>query len=358
MKLLALLLLLAACDQDVIGVKPTPLEDYNHAKLVAAVDTFIAAKRTPVAYGELAKRVSALRPGMDATVAAEAERRMVVLALAPETSVKESTMPEQINALALTVWPTLLAPPIEADQLLRVRDPKMAQIPVKPGEDPAGYILRLCQGPLVTDCKHAVPELQGEIVAALAIRRATERARIAVSECLECSSEGADPGWKNAVAGWEQLDRVAADSITDVEAAADPDNWPIAGAASDDDPQVPEAELTMRGDIVVNGHGYGPNQQRIDVLKELRGKSDVIALHFHPDQTLAQVRAVLVDARKSGAQRVAVVAREAVYPYRRRVYWVADGTGLRANLRPTDSLQLLLHAVDEVAGPGTVARVD
>ena len=67
---------------------------------------------------------------------------------------------------------------------------------------------------------------------------------------------------------------------------------------------------------------------------------------------------MLADARKSGAQRVAVVAREPVYPYRRRVYWVADGSGLRANLRPTDSLQLLLHAVDEVAGPGTVARVD
>jgi hypothetical protein len=362
MKLLALLLVLVpclgACDQEVIGVKPTPEEDYNHAKLVAAVDAFIAAQRTPAAYGELAKKVTALRPGMDATVAAEAERRMVVLALAPETSVKESTMPEQINALALTLWPTLLAPPIEADQLMRVRDPKTAQIPAKPGEDPNSYILRLCQGPLVTDCKHAVPELQGEIVAALAIRRATERARIAVSECLECSSEGADPGWKNAVAGWEQLDRVAAASLTDVEAAADPGNWPIAGAAADEDPQLPEAELTLRGDIVVNGHGYGPNQQRIDVLKELRGKSDVIALHFHPDQTLAQVRAVLVDARKSGAQRVAVVAREPVYPYRRRVYWVADGSGLRANLRPTDSLQLLLHAVDEVAGPGTVARVD
>jgi hypothetical protein len=358
MKLAALVLVVAACNQDVIGVKPTPQEDYNHAKLLAAVDVFIAAHRTPAAFGELAKTVTALRPGMDATVAAEAERRIVVLALAPETSVKESTMPEQINALALTVWPTLLAPRIEADQLLRVADPKTAQIPAKPGEDPGSYILRLCQGPLVTDCKHAVPELQGEIVAALAIRRATERARIAVAECLECSSEGADPGWTNAVTGWEQLDRVASSSITDVEAAADPDNWPIAGAAADDDPQLPEAELTLRGDIVVNGHGYGPNQQRIDVLKELRGKSDVIALHFHPDQTLAQVRAVLADARKSGAQRVAVIAREPVYPYRRRVYWVADGTGLRANLRPTDSLQLLLHAVDEVAGPGTVARVD
>ncbi|MEO8553923.1 MAG: hypothetical protein ABI678_28310, partial [Kofleriaceae bacterium] len=317
MKLPAFFLVLAACNQDTIAVKPTPVEDYNHGKLVAAVDTFIAAKRTAPAYAQLAQRVTTLRGGMDATVAAEAERRLIVLALGPVAAVKDQPMPEQVSTLALTVWPTLLAPPIEADQLLRLRDPKAAEIPPKPGEDEAAYLLRLCQGPLVTTCKHAVPELQAQIVAQLAVRRATERARIAIGECLECAGDGADPGWKQAVTGWEQLDRTLADSITDIESAADPDNWPIAGAASDEDPQLPEAELTLRGDVVVNGHGYGPNQQRIDVLKELRGKGDVIALHFHPDQTLVQVRAVLADAREVGAQRVAVIAREPVYPYRR-----------------------------------------
>ena len=113
-----------------------------------------------------------------------------------------------------------------------------------------------------------------------------------------------------------------------------------------------------RGDVLVGGHAYGPNQLRIDVLRELRGHSDVIELHLHPDTTLAQAKGVLLDARKAGISRVAVVAREPVYPYRRRAYWIATGFGLRANLRPTDSLQLLLHAIDEVAGPGTVARVD
>ena len=361
-RLLALGLVLAACNaacnRDVIAVEPQSKADYNHAKLLAAVDAFIAAKRTPVAYAQLAAQVAALRPGMDATVAAEAERRLVVLALPPVVGLQDRPMTEQVAALALTVWPTLLAPPIEADVLLRVRDPKAVEIPPKPGEDPDGYILRLCQHPLATDCKHAVPELQGNIVAALAIRRATERARIAVSDCLECSSESADPGWRQAVASWEGLDRATAETITGIEAKAAPDNWPVAGAASDDDPQLPEAELTLRGDIVVDGHGYGPNRQRIEVLRELRGTGDVIALHFHPDQTLAQVRAVLVDARKAGVARVAVIARESAYPYRRRAYWVADGTGLRANLRSTDSLQLLLHAIDEVAGPGTIARVD
>ncbi len=355
---LALLLLVAACDQGGIPVKNQPDADYNHANLVTAVDAFIAAKRTPAAYAELAKKVVAMRPGMDATVAGEAERRMIVLALDPMTQLKDRSNAEQVKELALTVWPTLLAPALEADQLNRVADAKAPQFPPKAGEDPAAYLLRLCQTALAASCKHAVPELQGTIVAAIAIRRATERVRAAVTDCLECAAEGADPGWKTAVAGWEALDRTAADSLTDVENAAAPDNWPVAGAASDDDPGLPEAELTLRGDIVVNGHAYGPNQQRIDVLKELRGTGAAITLHFHPDQTLAQVRAVLVDARKAGAQRVAIVAREPVYPYRRRAYWVADGTGLRANLRATDSLQLLLHAIDEVAGPGAVVRVD
>lgn len=358
MKLVAAVLLLAACQQDTIEVKPEPADDYNHAKLLAAVDGFIAAKRTAAAFETLAKTVAQLRPGMDASVAQEAERRIIVLALDPVQAYAKDPMPAQEDALGLTVWPTLLAPKIEADQLDQIRDPKAGDIPPKPGESAGDYLLRLCSGPLTTTCKHVVPEHQGAVVDADALRLATERARTAISECLECSSATADPGWMRAVSGWEDLDRAAADWSVEVEVEASPSNWPIAGAASDEDPDLPEAELTLRGDVVVNGHSYGPNQLRIDVLKELRGTGDVIALHFHPEQTLAQVRAVLVDARKAGCQRVAVIAREPVYPYRRRAYWVADGSGLRANLRSTDSLSLLLHAVDEVAGPGTVARVD
>lgn len=58
------------------------------------------------------------------------------------------------------------------------------------------------------------------------------------------------------------------------------------------------------------------------------------------------------------AARVAIIVRAGIFPWRRKIYGVADGNGMRANLRPTDSLQLLLHVVDEVAGPGSVARVD
>jgi hypothetical protein len=67
-----------------------------------------------------------------------------------------------------------------------------------------------------------------------------------------------------------------------------------------------------------------------------------------PEMSLARLRGILDDAR---TKRVALITRESVYPWRRKAYWVVDGTGLRANFRPTDSVQLLLHAADEVAGP-------
>jgi hypothetical protein len=352
---LALVVLTAACGREQIEVNRTPSDDYKHAALVAAVEKFVAAGRTTDAYAELAHTVTSLRPHMDRTVGKEAELRMVVLALAPIHAAQGKSMRERITTLALTVWPTLLAPPISADTVLVVRDSNAPNLAPKPGEDPDQYIVRLCGEPLQRECKRIVPEMQGQIVEALAIRRATERTRNAVNECLAC---GTDPGWKKAVLDWESLDRAAAQWVVDIERRADPDNWPVAGAAAEDDPGLPEAQFGTRGDLIVGGRSYGPNQQRIEVLRELRGTSDVIALHFHPDTTLAQARAVLVDARKAGATRVAVIARETFYPYNRKVYWVADGYGMRANLRPTDSLQLLIHAIDEVAGPGTVARVD
>lgn len=350
--------LAAACDQELIKVDPMPAGVDQRVKLIDAVDAFIAAHRTPAAYSVLATTITALRPAMDAAIARDAERRLVVFALSPVKAVADKPMPQQVDALALTVWPTLLAPPLQADALFSIRNPQAPQYPPKPEETPPQYLLRLCMGPLAAECKRVVPELQGNVVAALAIRRATERVRTAIADCLVCSSESSDPGWRMAVKGWEELDRNAAATLPQVERRADPDNWPRAGAAAEDDPDLPEAELRPRGDLVVDNHAYGPNRQRIAVLRDLRGKSNVIALHVWPDTTLAQLHAVLIDARTAGCQHVAVIAREPDYPYRRRAYYVAVGYGLRANLRPTDSLQLLLHAVDEVAGPGTVARVD
>lgn len=351
---LATALSTGACGQDQIGVRPAESGDYNHSALLGAVDKFVAAGRTPAAYTELSQTVLRLRPGMDRSVSREAELKLMVLALAPVQAVQARPMPEQADALALTVWPTLLAPEIEADDLLTRRDPRAAAILPSAGEDATSYLVRMCGGPLAGDCKQVVPELQGAVVAAVATRRATERVRNAVSDCVMC---GADPAWHQAVRTWEALDRMTAATLADVRRRGDPDNWPVAGNAAELDSHLPEARIDATGEVVIAGQHYGA-ADRVAALRDLRGKSPAIALHLRPEMSLAQVRAVLGDTRKAGAARVAVVARDARYPWQRKIYWIADGTGNRTGLRLTDSLQLLLHATDAVAGPGAIARVD
>jgi hypothetical protein len=353
----ALAVAATACHRDSIQVNRNLDEaDYNHGALRAAVDRFVKADRTPDAYAELTRTVLALRAGMDRAVAEEAELKLVVLALAPIQAVSASPMPEQVESLALTVWPALLAPSIEPDAIAVNRDARSSELYPRADEKAQDYLRRLCGGPLAGDCKQIVPEYQGHVVAALAARRGTERARNAVASCLMCPAE---PGWHEAVRAWEALDRMANGWIHEIQRKAAPGNWPTAGSSSEAFTSLPEADVTANGEIAIGGQRYGA-ATRIDALRELRflHGGDAIALHLRPELTLAQVRAVIADTRKSGSRRIAVVARAAQYPWERRVYWVAEGAGVDTDLRPTDSLQLLLHTLDHVASPGAVARVD
>lgn len=358
---LLVMTVLAACGQERPSLPATEdSTDYNHQELLAAVDEFVEDGRTPEAYLELATKVLALRPGMDKTVAQEAERKLVVLALHPVQAVQAKSRAEQVEALALTVWPTLISDPIVADAVLLKRDPKPMLLP-RPGEDASAYLQRLCGGPLAGECKQVVPEHQGEIVAAYATRRAMERARNAVSDCMTCD---ADPGWRDAVHAWESLDRLASGRVHEIERRAHPENWPIAGAAAQPTAQLAdvaalarEAQISAVGEVVIGGQRYTGNA-RIDALRDLRAGADAITLHLRPELSLAQVKGILADARKSGARKIAVVARAPEYPWERRVYWLSETGTARVGLRPTDSLQLLLHTLDHVSSPGTVARVD
>ena len=348
------LLLLVACSKESIGISRDEAADYNHAELIQAIDKFVAGGKTPKAYGELAKQTLVLRNGMDRSVGEEAELKLVTLALTPIEQVKDKPMADQVEALALTVWPTLLSPEIEADAILMKRDSKAAELWPKPEESARDYLRRLCGGPLAGDCKQVVPEYQGAVISALATRRATERARNAVSDCMMCAAE---PGWHEAVRKWEQLDRDVTSWISDVERKGDPANWPTAGTAAVTDPGLPEAQINSTGEVVIAGRRHN-GTERIDALRDLRGENPTLALHLRPDLSIAQVKGVLADAKKSGCKKVAVIARAPQYPWERRVYWLAQDTGQRAsNLRPTDSLQLLLHTVDHVGNPGEVARV-
>ena len=348
----------AACQQEPISVKQgTGVNDYNHAALQAAVQKFVAANRTPPAYAELWHTVLTLRPGMDRATAEEAELSIVTLALAPMNAAADRPMPEQVATMALAVWPALFAKEIEADEILRKRDGKVDDVLPKNDETPTGYLQRICGAQLAAECKQIVPESQGHVIAALATRRGAERVHNAIADCMLC---GAEPGWQAAATGWEELDHQANTWIHDVEVRADPGNWPIAGAASMADPGLPEAEIAATGEVILGGQRSGA-LTRIEALRDLRfmhGEDSPIALQLRPDLTLAQVKGILTDVRKSGAKKIAVIARGTFYPWERRIYWLSDSGGVHAGLRTTDTLQLLLHAVDHLGEPGSVARVD
>ena len=353
--------LLAACGTEPIEVTTKNVADYNRGAMVTAVDKFVQDGRSPEAYRDLAAKAIELRGGMDRAVAEEAELKMLVLALAPVQAVSAKPMAEQVEELALTVWPTLLGQELEADKVLINRDPRWLAYSPTQGEVARDYLQRLCGGVLAGECKQVVPEYQGAAISAYAVRRATERVRNAISNCVTCDS---DPGWKEAVRAWESLDRLGSSTIHEIERKSSPDNWPIAGSAAQAGSELPdataiwrEAEINATGEVVVGGQRYGA-AQRIDALRDLRGDSATITLHLRPELSLAQVKGILSDAKKSGATKIAVVARAPHYPWERKVYWLSDAGAMRANLRPTDSLQLLLHTVDHVGHPGTVARVD
>jgi len=187
-----------------------------------------------------------------------------------------------------------------------------------------------------------------------------ERVRNAVADCVMC---GADPGWHEAVRSWEALDRTAHGYLHDIERRSHPDNWPIAGNAAETGANLttsprsgarPRSMPSARSSSGATLHRRRTHRGAARAARE----SDTITLHLRPELTLAQVKGILADAKKSGASKVAVVARAPEYPWERRFYWLSDAGKTRVGLRPTDSLQLLLHTIDHVASPGAVARVD
>src|SRR5450432_298518 len=214
----------SACQKDTIDVHKQGA-DYNRHGLLAAIDRFNAAGRTPEAYGRFDAEINALRPGMDETVAAEAELQLVVLALTPVGLAHGLPPSDRADRLATTVWSVAMAAPVSApDPQLGDRD---LGDPAEMKETPSEYVERLCGGALAADCMFVVPESQAQMVEAVATRRFARRTKHAVETCQACAS---DPAWNAAIAKWESLEiethaQAAANALT-----ASPSRWPVAGS--------------------------------------------------------------------------------------------------------------------------------
>ena len=352
MKSIALALLaLAACSKDDIDIH-TPGTDYNRKGLLAAIDRFTAAGRTPEAYGKLAADIEGLRSGMDETVADEAELQLIVLALAPMDQTRALSPDERAQVLATTVWSVAMSGPVTApDPALRTPD---TGTPARPGEKPDEYLVRVCGGELAIECNFVVPEAQADFVEAAAVRRMARRTKHAVEECEACAT---DPGWAQAVATWETLElqthAAAAALLPDVS----PDRWPTAGRGAADWTGAPMLDVADDGGWALDGAPVAPDA-RGSGLAMARQSSDVINVRIAPE-VRADVLAALIDAAgTAGFREVHVDARTPLYPWSLRSYRFATGTrGKKPPWRAVDTVQVLLRSFDAHEDPGALAHL-
>ena len=199
--LLLSIALVAACGTDRVEVR-TATDGSERGALTAAVDRFVAAGRTPEAYAELAGTVTPLRSGATQTLADEAGLMLDALALAPIEQTRARTLDDSLDALVLTVLPTLLAP---------------ATLEPRPAELPHEYLERLCSGPLADACEHVAPRWRAHAVYALAIQRSARRARHAIDRCATCAH---DPAWHAAGLAWDELERSTLEWAHDISSRA------------------------------------------------------------------------------------------------------------------------------------------
>lgn len=176
--------------------EPHALPAVSSPAVVAQVERFVAAGRTSDAYAELAVGLAYAAVG-DPAIAPTAELRVVSLAVPLAEAMRSRPIVEQVDALALTVWPALLAPSLTA------RTPSFDFAPL-PGEDGDEYVARLCAGPLRGDCGMVAPDERALVVRGLAMRNADERMHAALATCLDC-----DRSWEPLAWTWESLDREA-----------------------------------------------------------------------------------------------------------------------------------------------------
>ncbi len=344
--LVVALLLLAACKQERIEIRSESANDYHRADVRLAVEAYVAKGRTPTGYAMLASKLSMLRPGMDATVASDAELKLVTLALGPMLAASELPFERELRETVTNVWPIGLQDPLRADSAQRglaSRDSKFIPLAY---EDPQAYLVRLCGDGLKVECYNVVPEYQADVVRHIVLQRFTERARIAVADCVFCAN---DPTWRNYVHKWELLEVASVELRRRAERIGDPILWPTAGQAAAAMPVSATymlVELNPVGELLVDDLRV-PVVDRVARLQQLRGNRDIL-IHAAPGARLSDVRPVIADAKLAGAPRIGMIARHNGYPWQARVYWISSTVGAEQPMRSGDTVQVFVTTLDEL----------
>ena len=295
--------------------------------LAAAMGESARAGASAQAYRELVLAIEELRPLHDPDLERRAERKLVFSALSPLAARAEASLPDQVEALALTVWPTAL------------------DIEPRDGEGANDYLERLCGDALARHCKYVVPSYRPLVVSELVWRRFRHRAQNALAACRECED---DPSYARALESFDEHQSAISSRRADVGARIHPRRWPrAAGRAS----SWPEAAPFLV--IFANGRSQFRDQS-IDyggwrqAISEGRDGAEVLGVHLRPTADVALLRDIVGEAARAGYRDVALAAIAPEYPFERRAYLVAarDPHGsVRVRVRDVDTIQVLVQAI-------------
>lgn len=325
--------LAAGCDQRQIELVPAQADtnDHGFAALNEAVERLGEGAVTPERFRAFAVEVRGMRGAFNEDIATLAELYVAFRALAAERSVSELPREQRLERLALTVYPTAF------------------RVEPSDGESVRDYLLRLCALEAPLECKDVVPEGWPLVMGAKARRALKLRAGEALTECRQCP---------NREAYREQLD--AYDAYTaeeDAHAAVHerryrPRRWPMAGARGA--AWTPGAAPVFRyldGDATLDGEPL-TGDIRIH-LRAARAGRDTLAVHLDPSDDMRRLQALADDARAAGYTRLAVLARAVEYPFELRAYPLElTGRARKADVRPFDTVQLLVRSLDANADEG------
>jgi hypothetical protein len=333
---LALALALTGCAEDDISVSSAGQADYGRGEVMAAVEALSTSDRSPAAYRRMAEAVRAARPHFDEVTAELAERNLVFLAVPPLVAWHGRPLDQQLEALALTVWPTALG------------------VEPKPDEQPREYLERVCRGELALECKNIVPEAYSLALSALVWRRFKERARDIMSDCRPCRQ---DQAYREAL---DKLER----SATEIEVRAqreaddaDPGHWPVGEVHAQPWSDAPLFHVDDDGDATFRGIGVAPGTWR-QVLEQDRQGSQVLGVLLEPDDRVSVLRQIVKDARAAGYRELALQVRGPEHPYPLREYRISIDRkrGRRdpaVNTRDVDTIQILVQMLDAALENGT-----
>jgi hypothetical protein len=327
--------LLPACN-DNGGIRVLERGEDDPALVLAAVVSGIA---TPSAsaetYRELVLAIEGLRPFHDHDLERRAERKLVFSALAPLVAHADESLTEQVEALALTVWPTALG--VEPEE----------------GERADAYLERACGTALARECKYVVPAYRSLVVNELVWRRLKHRARGAYAACRECDD---DASYARALEDFDEHQSAVSARRASVGDRIHPRRWPRAADHAADWPEdAPLLVIHENGRSMFRGEDIEYGGWR-SAIASSRDDAQVLGVHLRPSADVALLRDIVRHAAQAGYRDVALAAIAPDYPFQLNAYILAardPQRAVRVRVRDVDTIQVLVQAMS-----ATLERAD